>query len=59
MKIKEFRYKYRAFADDIMFITEDPLLTLPLLLKKIKEFGDLAGFYINNNKSNILCKNMQ
>lgn len=49
MKIRGFNYKCRAFADDIMFILEDPLETIPKLLKKIKEFGDFAGSCILKN----------
>lgn len=41
-----------------MFITEDPLESLPILIKEISEFGDLAGFYLNKSKSKILCKNV-
>lgn len=31
---------------------------MPILLNKIKEFGNLAGFYLNKEKSNLMCKNM-
>lgn len=41
-----------------MFMVEDPIRHLPLLMQKIKEFGDLAGFYINKDKSKVMCKNM-
>lgn len=55
---KGFHYKYRAFADDVLFIAEDPKVTMLKLLNKITEFGKLAGFYINRQKSKIICKNM-
>lgn len=58
MKIKSCTYKYRAFAGDLMFITENPLQNSPILLKKIKEFGDLAGFNVNKTKSQVMCKNV-
>lgn len=58
MKIKGFTYKYRAFGNDVMFIVENPIDTLPVLLNKIKGFGDLAGFYVNKEKLNMMCKNM-
>lgn len=58
LRCKGFVFKYRAFADDIMFITENPTKTLPILIGKIKKFGDLAGFYLNKTKSKIMCKNV-
>lgn len=59
LKHKGFEYKIRAFADDIMFILEDPINSFPSMMKKIKDFGDLAGFYIKKNKSKIICKNVK
>lgn len=53
-----FQYKYRAFADDILFIIEESKTTMPKLLNRIEEFGRLAGFYINKQKSKVICKNM-
>lgn len=41
-----------------MFILENPVQILPKLLEKIKEFGDLPGFYINKNELKVLCKNV-
>lgn len=58
LKHRGFEYKLRAFANDIMFILEDPRKSLPLLLNKIKHFGDLAWLYINKSKSKIMCKNL-
>lgn len=46
LKYKGFSCKLRSFGDDVIFILE----TFPLLLDKIKEFGDVAGFYINKSK---------
>lgn len=51
IKYKGFQYNYRAFADDILFIIEDPIDTMPKLIMKITEFGRLAGFYINKKKN--------
>lgn len=48
---KGFQYKYRAFADDILFIMEDPIITVPKLIEKITEFGNLAGFCINKSQN--------
>lgn len=52
---KGFHYKLRAFADNVVFITEDPINTIPYLTSKINDFGILAGFYLNKAKSIILC----
>lgn len=41
-----------------MFITENPTKSIPKLFEKIKECGDLAGFYINKTKTKIMCSNM-
>lgn len=47
-----------AFADNILFFMEDPQISIPTLIKKINEFGNLTGSYINKKKSKLLCKNM-
>lgn len=41
------------------FLMEDPKQSLPLLLRKIEDFGQLAGLYINKNKSKLLLKNIR
>lgn len=53
LQYRGFNYKYRAFANDVLFIVEDPETSLPELLERIKSFGELEGFYINRNKSNM------
>lgn len=58
IKLKGHHYKYRAFADDVLFFMEEPQISVPKLIEKISEFGNLAGFYINKQKSKLLCKNM-
>lgn len=55
---KGFQYKYRAFEDDILFFVKDPLETMPKLLRRINESRNLAGFFINKNKSKLIFKNM-
>lgn len=55
---KGFSYKYKAFADDVMFVIEEPMDNITKLLEKIQRFGKVAGFYINRQKSKIMCKNM-
>lgn len=56
LKHRGYVYKLRAFADNVVFILEDLIITLPLLIYKIKEFRDLAGFYLNQNISKLLPK---
>lgn len=57
IKIKNYQFKYRAFADDIVFFVQDPERNFPKLFTKIEEFGQYGGFYINKSKSKILLKN--
>lgn len=58
LDLNKYKYKYRTCAGDVMFILEDPLITLSLLLKEVKIFGELAGFHINYKKTKVMCKNM-
>lgn len=58
LKHRKQEYKLRAFADDILFIVEDPLNSFYPLLERMREFGALAGSYLNEKKSKIICKNM-
>lgn len=58
LKVSQYTYKYRAYTDDVMFILEDPLKTIPKLLEKVNKFGQLAGFYLNFKKTKVMCKNM-
>lgn len=46
---------YQAFADEIMFITENPTETISKLFEVIKKIGELVDFYINE-KTKIMCK---
>lgn len=39
IKIKNHHFKYRAFADDIIFFISDPGEKIPKLIEKIEEFG--------------------
>lgn len=47
VKIKNCHFKYRAFADDVVFFVQNPEENLPKLIKKIEEFGQMVGFCIN------------
>lgn len=54
LKHKGFEYKVRAFADDLVFILEDPKNSLIETIQEIEEFGEIAGFYLNKTKSKVL-----
>uniref|UniRef100_A0A670Z3Q8 Reverse transcriptase domain-containing protein n=1 Tax=Pseudonaja textilis TaxID=8673 RepID=A0A670Z3Q8_PSETE len=58
MKIKKEEFKLQVFADDLVFILEDPLETAPKLLEKIETYDEVAGLKINKDKTKILLKNM-
>uniref|UniRef100_A0A670YX33 Reverse transcriptase domain-containing protein n=1 Tax=Pseudonaja textilis TaxID=8673 RepID=A0A670YX33_PSETE len=58
MKIKKEEFKLQAFADDLVFILEDPLGTALKLLEKIEIYGEMVGLKINKDKTKILTKNM-
>uniref|UniRef100_A0A670XUF9 Reverse transcriptase domain-containing protein n=1 Tax=Pseudonaja textilis TaxID=8673 RepID=A0A670XUF9_PSETE len=58
MKIKKEEFKLQAFADDLVFILEDPLETASKLIEKIETYGQVAGLKINKDKTKILTKNM-
>uniref|UniRef100_A0A803TK92 Reverse transcriptase domain-containing protein n=1 Tax=Anolis carolinensis TaxID=28377 RepID=A0A803TK92_ANOCA len=51
-------YKYRAFADDVICIIENPIQNILKWTAKIEEFGRVAGLKINKKKTMILTKNM-
>uniref|UniRef100_A0A8C6XLH0 Reverse transcriptase domain-containing protein n=1 Tax=Naja naja TaxID=35670 RepID=A0A8C6XLH0_NAJNA len=57
-KIRGQEYKLQAFADDMVFVIEEPMETGPILLQEINEFGKLAGLKINKGKTKMLVKNM-
>lgn len=44
IRLGDYEFKYSAYADDVMFLIEDPCSNIPILFDKIKEFGKLAGF---------------
>ena len=59
VKIKKQIFKLKAFADDLAFFFLQNLLdSIEHLLMKIKEFGQVAGFKTNNQKTKILSKHM-
>lgn len=54
MEIGEETHKLAAFADDVLFYISRPRISLPNLLKVLKEYEELSTFKINLNKSGIL-----
>lgn len=56
LKIKEHQYKIRAFMEDLVFILEEPLTSIPNTIQVIEEFKKIAGFYLNQNKCKLLLK---
>lgn len=59
IRVKGNSFKYKAFANDMVFFSEEPKKTFIKLLELLNEFGKLAGLYINRNKSKILVKNIK
>uniref|UniRef100_A0A803SLD7 Reverse transcriptase domain-containing protein n=1 Tax=Anolis carolinensis TaxID=28377 RepID=A0A803SLD7_ANOCA len=57
-RIRGSHYKIRAFADDLICIIEDPMEDIKKWLKVMEEYGNVAGFKINKNKSMMLTKNI-
>ncbi|CAI5787440.1 Hypothetical predicted protein [Podarcis lilfordi] len=51
-------YKTKAFADDLVIMTEDPTITMAEILKEIDQFGEVAGFRLNKRKTKMIVKNM-
>uniref|UniRef100_A0A803TZP9 Reverse transcriptase domain-containing protein n=1 Tax=Anolis carolinensis TaxID=28377 RepID=A0A803TZP9_ANOCA len=58
IRLDKQNYKLRAFADDLICIIENPRQNIQKWIMKIEEFGNVAGFKINMNKTKILTKNM-
>lgn len=58
-KIKGEEYKIQAFADDLVFILEDPIDAINILMSIWQEYGEVAGMKANQEKTKIICKNMK
>lgn len=58
LKMRGEEYKLQAFADDFVFILENPIDSVIQLLKTLQDYGQVTGLKINFNKTKILTKNM-
>lgn len=52
-------YKLRAFTSYLVLILENPLEEIDVLMGKLREFGALAGFKINKEKTKMLGEDMK
>lgn len=43
-------HKYAAYADDILFYVQKPLITLPNLLSAFEAYGNISNRFILNLK---------
>ncbi|KAF7235135.1 hypothetical protein EYD10_18021 [Varanus komodoensis] len=57
-RIRDESYKLQGFADDLVFIMEEPFVTMPKLLQRIEEYGEVTGMKINREKTKLLIKNL-
>ncbi|KAM9296692.1 proton channel OTOP3-like [Gastrophryne carolinensis] len=51
-------YKVAAYADNLIFCLSYPEVTLPNLMKELREYGSLSGYKINFQKSEALNINI-
>lgn len=49
--IKREKYKVQAFADDLVFILEEPTSSIACLMKDLTNFGDMAGMKVTHQKT--------
>uniref|UniRef100_A0A803SSM5 Reverse transcriptase domain-containing protein n=1 Tax=Anolis carolinensis TaxID=28377 RepID=A0A803SSM5_ANOCA len=58
-EIQGVNYKISAYADDLICFIEEPLKKGGKWIETIKEYGEVAGFKMNINKTKALAKNIQ
>lgn len=44
-------HKISMYADDIILYINDPLISIPTLLKCLRDFGSVSGYKVNESKS--------
>uniref|UniRef100_A0A803JHI8 Reverse transcriptase domain-containing protein n=1 Tax=Xenopus tropicalis TaxID=8364 RepID=A0A803JHI8_XENTR len=54
LTIKGEPLKIAAFADDLLLFLTKPLISLPIAMKELKNYGDLSNYKINMTKSEAL-----
>uniref|UniRef100_A0A670I0Q6 Reverse transcriptase domain-containing protein n=1 Tax=Podarcis muralis TaxID=64176 RepID=A0A670I0Q6_PODMU len=52
------QYKLKAFADDLVLTLQEPEPSTKRALELISEFGRVAGFKLNKQKTKVLAKNL-
>uniref|UniRef100_A0A670K5X3 Reverse transcriptase domain-containing protein n=1 Tax=Podarcis muralis TaxID=64176 RepID=A0A670K5X3_PODMU len=52
------QYKLKAFADDLVLTLQEPVSSTKRVLELIHEFGRVAGFKLNKQKTKVLAKNL-
>uniref|UniRef100_A0A670HXI4 Reverse transcriptase domain-containing protein n=1 Tax=Podarcis muralis TaxID=64176 RepID=A0A670HXI4_PODMU len=52
------QYKLKAFADDLFLTLQEPESSTKRVLELIQEFGRVAGFKLNKQKTKVLAKNL-
>uniref|UniRef100_A0A670I1C2 Reverse transcriptase domain-containing protein n=1 Tax=Podarcis muralis TaxID=64176 RepID=A0A670I1C2_PODMU len=52
------QYKLKAFADDLVLTLQEPESSTKRVLELIQEFGRVAGFKLNKQKTKVLAKNL-
>uniref|UniRef100_A0A670K4W9 Reverse transcriptase domain-containing protein n=1 Tax=Podarcis muralis TaxID=64176 RepID=A0A670K4W9_PODMU len=52
------QYKLKAFADDLVLTLQEPEPSTKRALELISEFGRVAGFKLNKQKTKVLVKNL-
>uniref|UniRef100_A0A3P9LA26 Reverse transcriptase domain-containing protein n=1 Tax=Oryzias latipes TaxID=8090 RepID=A0A3P9LA26_ORYLA len=57
VKIGGQEHKLSLFADDVLIYLTQPLKSLPILMSSLKEFGQLSGYRLNVQKTQILTLN--
>lgn len=54
LTVGNMEHKLSAYADDVLFHLPEPLISLPNLIKELRQFGALSNFEMNYSKSEIL-----
>uniref|UniRef100_A0A670K7G8 Reverse transcriptase domain-containing protein n=1 Tax=Podarcis muralis TaxID=64176 RepID=A0A670K7G8_PODMU len=52
------QYKLKAFADDLVLTLQEPESSMKRVLQLIQDFGRVAGFKLNKQKTKVLGKNL-